>query len=324
MNNFEWEDELYHHGIFGQKWGKRNGPPYPLKPGKHSFREKRLGWRKSLKDNREADVPKQKKKDVDWDKHPDSKYFDSRKFGTEDLDRLTNRFNSEKAFNDALAAKLRSENMLDVDKYKSMSRQQKRELYQKITEMEADADYYNAYQRQVQSQVNLIESQKRLAELTKKPDTRMQKAKKEVGKLLVDMGKQSVKNVGTEAFTYLLGTGVNKIAGTQVVNTNKSKEDIALKNLNRQTEQLKAQYNYQKAQKDLSELQKPKSETEKNISEYERLVAEENLKRAQAGNWNRIGGKGGGNQGGQNNQGNQNNQGGGKKKKKKNKGGGNP
>lgn len=21
---------LYHHGIKGQKWGKRNGPPYPL------------------------------------------------------------------------------------------------------------------------------------------------------------------------------------------------------------------------------------------------------------------------------------------------------
>ena len=24
------EDELYHHGIKGQRWGVQNGPPYPL------------------------------------------------------------------------------------------------------------------------------------------------------------------------------------------------------------------------------------------------------------------------------------------------------
>lgn len=24
------DNKLYHHGIKGQKWGKRNGPPYPL------------------------------------------------------------------------------------------------------------------------------------------------------------------------------------------------------------------------------------------------------------------------------------------------------
>ena len=32
-------DELYHHGIKGQKWGVRNGPPYPLKS--HSGSEKK-------------------------------------------------------------------------------------------------------------------------------------------------------------------------------------------------------------------------------------------------------------------------------------------
>lgn len=29
-NYYVYPNELYHHGRLGQKWGKRNGPPYPL------------------------------------------------------------------------------------------------------------------------------------------------------------------------------------------------------------------------------------------------------------------------------------------------------
>lgn len=32
---------LMHHGILGQQWGKRNGPPYPLKGGSYSETEKK-------------------------------------------------------------------------------------------------------------------------------------------------------------------------------------------------------------------------------------------------------------------------------------------
>lgn len=39
---------LKHHGILGQKWGKKNGPPYPLDASDHSSSEKKAGWRKSL------------------------------------------------------------------------------------------------------------------------------------------------------------------------------------------------------------------------------------------------------------------------------------
>ena len=48
------ELELYHHGIAGQKWGKRNGPPYPLSAGAHSASEKKAGWRKSLDKSSQA------------------------------------------------------------------------------------------------------------------------------------------------------------------------------------------------------------------------------------------------------------------------------
>lgn len=34
--------ELYHHGIRGQRWGKKNGPPYPLDAGDHSKLEKKF------------------------------------------------------------------------------------------------------------------------------------------------------------------------------------------------------------------------------------------------------------------------------------------
>lgn len=32
---------LIHHGIEGQKWGRRNGPPYPLSYDAHSVSEKK-------------------------------------------------------------------------------------------------------------------------------------------------------------------------------------------------------------------------------------------------------------------------------------------
>lgn len=37
--NLYYESDLYHHGIKGQKWGDRNGPPYPLDSGQKSSAE---------------------------------------------------------------------------------------------------------------------------------------------------------------------------------------------------------------------------------------------------------------------------------------------
>lgn len=60
-----WREELYHHGILGQRWGKKNGPPYPLDASDHSSSEKKAGWRKSLDgSNKSKSVLKRKTEPV--------------------------------------------------------------------------------------------------------------------------------------------------------------------------------------------------------------------------------------------------------------------
>lgn len=51
MKMLPWKEELYHHGIMGMRCGKRNGPPYPLAPNKHSASERKAGWQNSLSKN---------------------------------------------------------------------------------------------------------------------------------------------------------------------------------------------------------------------------------------------------------------------------------
>ena len=71
-NDFE-SNYLAHHGILGQRWGKKNGPPYPLGAEDHSAREKKAGYKKSLgggrneelygKSEKTSDSSKEKKKE---------------------------------------------------------------------------------------------------------------------------------------------------------------------------------------------------------------------------------------------------------------------
>lgn len=55
---------ISHHGILGMKWGKRNGPPYPLGVGDHSASEKKAGWTDSLKKESQKKIAESVKGDV--------------------------------------------------------------------------------------------------------------------------------------------------------------------------------------------------------------------------------------------------------------------
>lgn len=51
---------LTHHGILGQKWGKRNGPPYPLDESDHSAAEKKAAKESSGKKSNSGEKTERK------------------------------------------------------------------------------------------------------------------------------------------------------------------------------------------------------------------------------------------------------------------------
>lgn len=82
-----WKEELYHHGILGQKWGKKNGPPYPLDGDSHSRSEK--AEEEKLKEKRKDDKKKSKNMSIS-------------DLSDEDLRRKISRLELERKYSDLL------------------------------------------------------------------------------------------------------------------------------------------------------------------------------------------------------------------------------
>ena len=60
-NDFE-SNYLAHHGILGQKWGVKNGPPYPLGASDHNASERKAGYKKSIGGGRNKELYNRKAK----------------------------------------------------------------------------------------------------------------------------------------------------------------------------------------------------------------------------------------------------------------------
>lgn len=92
------EYELYHHGILGQKWGQRNGPPYPLSGSDHSAAEKRAARYRSGAERAEEKIAKNKAKIEKLNSYRNSKRNQKLEIKRNKLqikrDRLANRVNS--------------------------------------------------------------------------------------------------------------------------------------------------------------------------------------------------------------------------------------
>lgn len=98
--SYENQRYLAHHGIRGQKWGHKSGPPYPLDASDHSASEKKAGWRKSLEgasDEKKAKIYQKRLNKIDKSVAKDRvKIIEARNRFRNDLDRSTKAKTDEK------------------------------------------------------------------------------------------------------------------------------------------------------------------------------------------------------------------------------------
>lgn len=97
---------LKHHGILGQKWGRKMGPPYPLDAGDHSATEKKEGYKKSLGGGRnESMYDRHEKKQQRIEKKYDKKIAKNEKSRSEIMSaREKNRGKIEKKYDKKISS----------------------------------------------------------------------------------------------------------------------------------------------------------------------------------------------------------------------------
>lgn len=178
--NNDWRDYLAHHGILGQKWGTRNGPPYPLDGSDHSASEKKAGWRKSLGDGSDSSIRKKNryvkkeskrieksyKKDIKRadraERRSAKKYNKSVEKGSRSSERLKEKYNDARIDSEALKRtksleleRVRNMTLKDIKDEKKLAKDTKKQLKGRLSDSN---EFYQTIRKKRENKKELQET----------------------------------------------------------------------------------------------------------------------------------------------------------------------
>lgn len=201
--SFTTQSELLHHGIIGQKWGQRNGPPYPL--------GNRISTGKRLKTT-QSKIPEENKKIYDKLKPSlgngvdDPELFELTLLELEDQGvNIGNHRLSASEYNRYVAGKGSSNDTL---------KKMKKEMKDKRNE-EVERRKEELYTQYLNNEIGYHEMKTKIREIYITPET-----KKQIDKY-VQLALQTTVQTATQS---TIQQGVNKIMKTNNKNNNKNKK----------------------------------------------------------------------------------------------------
>lgn len=171
------KNELQHHGILGMKWGKRNGPPYPLTGAAKARAEKKAAKLRSKLGETEKIVDSQKP--------------------------------SKQKSTQVQSVERRQQ----VSEYFREKNRQKKEVQKKLAK--SPSKVKKMTDDELRAAIARLEMEKKYAELSAPPPKKVSRKDKETmsrgAKLLQDIMFDSTKNIGTQAVTRFMGEQLNTL-----------------------------------------------------------------------------------------------------------------